>query len=122
MSDGGAAALKIKAQVLAGDVIAIGPGKARLLEEIERSGSIAAAGRSLGISYRRTRDMIDILNSAWGAPLIETAKGGASGGGSRLTAHGEAVLAAYRRLDVALQDAAAAHADDLIGLMAGAER
>ncbi len=121
MSEDGGTTLKIKAQVIADGVIAIGPGKAQLLAEIARTGSIAAAGRAVGTSYRRTRDMVDILNTGWGAPLIETAKGGASGGGSRLTDHGRAVLEAYRQLEIAVQEAGRAHAGHLIALMNGVD-
>lgn len=109
--------LKIKAQVCLEDRIAIGPGKADLLAAVEREGSIAAAGRSLGISYRRTRDMIDTLNQCWGTAVIVTEKGGKSGGGSRLTEHGLAVLGAYRALDQALQQTAARFAPALLRLL-----
>lgn len=108
--------LKVKAQVMVGDAIAIGPGKADLLEAVERTGSIAAAGRMLGISYRRTRDMIDTLNAHWGQPVIETAKGGASGGGSRLSERGHAVLAAYRALEASLAAQTGLQAQALLDL------
>lgn len=109
--------LKLKAQVILGDSIAIGPGKADLLDAIARTGSIASAGRSLGFSYRRTRDMVEALNASWRAPLIETIKGGAGGGGSALTSAGKEVLLRYRALDRALRRTAARHADGLVGLL-----
>lgn len=109
--------LKLKAQVLLGDAIAIGPGKADLLEAIARTGSIASAGRSLGLSYRRTRDMVEALNASWRAPLIETSKGGAGGGGTVLTPTGGELLRRYRALDKALQRTAARHAGSLVGLL-----
>ena len=121
MTQDGAARLKIKAQILVGQRIAIGPGKADLLDAVEQTGSIAAAGRTLGISYRRTRDMIDTLNQCWGAPVVETEKGGISGGGSRLTERGHAVLAAYRALENALKDTADSHAAALLGLLEPSE-
>ncbi|MBD3814090.1 MAG: LysR family transcriptional regulator [Betaproteobacteria bacterium] len=110
------ASLKLKAQVLLGDSIAIGPGKADLLEAIGNTGSIAAAGRSLGFSYRRTRDMIDILNACWQVPLVTTVKGGKSHGGTSLTPAGEAVLARYRALEAALHQAAEGPAAELLAL------
>lgn len=113
--------LKLKVQVLAGDAIAMGPGKADLLEAIARTGSIAAAGRSLGLSYRRTRDMVDILNTRWRAPLVATVKGGRRGGGTSLTAEGHQVLQRYRSLLAALQQTADGHAPELLAL-AGAQR
>lgn len=97
--------LKLKVQVLVGDDIAIGPGKADLLGAIESTGSIAAAGRALGLSYRRTRDMIDTLNACWQDPLVSTAKGGRDGGGAILTPAGQEVLARYRALEQVLRQA-----------------
>jgi molybdate transport system regulatory protein len=117
MTQSDTARIKVKAQVMAGAVIAIGPGKADLLDAVARTGSIAAAGRTLGISYRRTRDMIDILNACWGEPVVETAKGGSSGGGSHLTPRGRAVLDAFRALESALQATTRAHADALLDLL-----
>ena len=113
MTNGSAkAVLKVKAQVTLGDAIAIGPGKADLLEAVARTGSIAAAGRTLGFSYRRTRDMIDTLNACW----RETVKGGAKGGGTSLTPAGLAVLKRYRALDAALQRVAQRHHTELLAL------
>jgi len=111
------AVLKVKAQILLGGSIAIGPGKADLLEAVAKTGSIAAAGRALGFSYRRTRDMIDTLNACWRVPLIETVKGGRRGGGTSLTPAGEAVLKHYRELDAALQRTAQAHGAELLALI-----
>jgi molybdate transport system regulatory protein len=113
--------LKIKAQVYLDGAIAIGPGKAAMLDAVQREGSIAAAGRSMGISYRRTRDMIDTLNRCWGEPVVLTEKGGRTGGGSRLTPRGQQVLAAYRALEQALNQTAAHHATVLVGLLGRVE-
>jgi molybdate transport system regulatory protein len=110
------AALKLKAQVMLGDAIAIGPGKADLLEAVARTGSIASAGRSLGFSYRRTRDMIDTLNACWQVPLVVAVKGGERGGGASLTPAGVAVLKRYRALDAALQRVALRHGAALLSL------
>lgn len=91
--------LKLKAQLLCGDEIAMGPGKADLLEAIDRHGSISAAGRALGMSYRRTWLLVDTMNRCWREPLVDTAAGGAHGGGARLTPLGREVLARYRTLE-----------------------
>lgn len=109
--------LKVKAQVLVGRSIAIGPGKADLLAAVARTGSIAAAGRELGFSYRRTRDMIDTLNACWKVPLIVAARGGSHGGGARLTNAGVVLLDRYRALDAAIQRAAKAHSAALLDLL-----
>ena len=103
------AELKVKLQVLHGDEIAFGPGKADLLEAVAQTGSIAAAGRALSLSYRRTRDMIDTLNHCWQGPLVETAKGGSSHGGTVLTPLGQQVLAAYRAAALELRETAHRH-------------
>ena len=82
-----------------GDGLRIGPGKVRLLEEIGRAGSISAAGRALGMSYRRAWELVEALNRGLGQPVAETAAGGAGGGGARLTPLGEAVVAGYRAIE-----------------------
>jgi molybdate transport system regulatory protein len=98
--------LKLKAQILCGAEIAMGPGKAVLLEAIAREGSITAAGKAMGMSYRRAWLLVDAMNRCWAEPLVETAAGGAKGGGARLTDTGKTILAAYRALDEAMGEAA----------------
>lgn len=78
---------------------AIGPGKTDLLEAIATTGSIAAAGRSMGMSYKRAWQLIDELNRSFAAPLVAANKGGARGGGAHLTPMGEKVLATYRTIE-----------------------
>jgi molybdate transport system regulatory protein len=92
------ARLKLKLQLYCGDEIAMGPGKADLLEAIARTGSISAAGRALGMSYRRAWLLVDTMNRCFNSPLVETRPGGGQAAGARLTAEGEAALAAYRGL------------------------
>ena len=87
--------------------IAIGPGKADILEGVRETGSIAAAGRRMGMSYKRAWTMVDVLNHSFGEPLVETCKGGARGGGARLTARGEEVLTRYRRIEALAEVAVA---------------
>ncbi|MEH3038113.1 MAG: LysR family transcriptional regulator [Sphingomonas adhaesiva] len=98
--------LKLKAQLLCGDAIAMGPGKADLLEAIAREGSISAAGRALGMSYRRTWLLVDEMNRCWRERLVATGRGG--GGGATLTEAGREVLAAYRALEAAIDSAVGA--------------
>ncbi|MBA2936459.1 LysR family transcriptional regulator [Sphingomonas sp. CGMCC 1.13654] len=102
--------LKLKARILCGEEIAMGPGKADLLDAIDREGSITKAGRAMGMSYRRAWMLVDAMNRCWAAPLVEAAAGGAKGGGARLTDGGREVLAAYRALEAAI--AKAAHEDE----------
>ena len=96
---------KIKVQIYCGDEIAMGPGKADLLEAIAREGSISAAGRAMGMSYRRTWLLVDTMNRCWDRPLVETAMGGKQGGGARITERGREVLQHYRTLQCDLASA-----------------
>lgn len=77
----------------------MGPGKADLLGAIAETGSIAAAGRRLGMSYRRAWLLVDSMNRAFREPLVAAAKGGKRGGGARLTATGIEALARYRKME-----------------------
>ena len=87
----------------------IGPGKVAVLEEIARSGSISAAGRVLRMSYRRTWELVEDLNTSLGAPVVETAAGGSGGGGAVLTAAGKAVIERYRAIELDTAHAARKH-------------
>lgn len=89
--------LKLKIQIMCGDEIAMGPGKADLLDAIAEHHSISAAGRALGMSYRRTWLLVDTMNRCWQGPLVATVPGNQKAG-AQLTALGEVVLARYRRL------------------------
>ena len=100
--------LKISAQLMCGAEPAIGPGKALVLEAIEQTGSISAAGRQTGMSYRRIWLLVDSLNRCWDTPLVRTSAGGR--GGSHLTERGLDVLRLYRAMEARM--AAAAQADD----------
>jgi molybdate transport system regulatory protein len=77
--------LKLKIQIYRGRAIAMGPGKADLLNHIVETGSISAAGRRMGVSYRRCWMLVDVMNRCWAEPLVETSAGGASGGGAQVT-------------------------------------
>ncbi len=90
------ARLKLKIQLICGDEIAMGPGKADLLEAIGRSGSISAAARDLGMSYRRAWQLVDVMNRCFRERLVDTQPGGGKGAGAQVTEQGEAVLASYR--------------------------
>lgn len=98
--------LKLKAQLLCGDELAIGPGKADLLEAIQSEGSISGAGRRLGMSYRRTWLLVDAMNRCWSEPLVEATPGGGEHRGARVTPAGCEVLAAFRALEAAVAEAA----------------
>lgn len=86
----------------------IGPGKADLLKAIAELGSISAAARSQGMGYRRAWTLLDELQTAFGAPLIQTIAGGKGGGGASLTQAGQALVDCYAELELTCEAAAAA--------------
>ncbi|WP_412509722.1 winged helix-turn-helix domain-containing protein, partial [Roseovarius sp. SYSU LYC5161] len=91
----------------------MGPGKADLLEGIASRGSIAAAGREMGMSYKRAWELIGTLNAMFREPLVESTRGGPGGGGACLTGLGREVLAQYRAFEA---EAATGGADRLASL------
>ena len=91
----------------------IGPGKAALLESIRDTGSISAAARDMGMSYKRAWLLLDSMNQAFTELVVRAAPGGAGGGGATLTPFGAEVLEHYRRIH---DRAAAMAADDLATL------
>jgi len=99
--------LGLHLRVVLGGAVAIGPGKAELLAGIAETGSIAAAGRRMGMSYKRAWLLVEDMNTMFCQPLVDAAKGGAGGGGAALTPLGRRMLAAYRDLEVAAAKAGA---------------
>ena len=102
------ARLKLKVQLYCGAEIAMGPGKADLLEAIAREGSISAAGRALGMSYRRAWLLVDTMNRCFAQPLVETH----SGSGASVTEAGKVALADYLALADRTEHAATGAAFD----------
>jgi molybdate transport system regulatory protein len=100
------------------DRVALGPGKAALMELIRDTGSIAAAGRQMGMSYQRAHDLVSALNADFQSPLVETMAGGVRGGGARLSPLGERVLAAYREMERQAEAATAERLGWLRGVLA----
>jgi molybdate transport system regulatory protein len=98
--------LKIVIRLYCGDEIAMGPGKADLLDAIRAHGSISAAGRAMEMSYRRAWLLVDTMNRCWKEPLVATAPGVSHGGGARVTQFGEKVLAHYRGLQARVDETA----------------
>lgn len=77
----------------------IGPGKIALLEAIQATGSIAAGGRRLGMSYRRAWNLVEAMNHLFRQPVVTTQTGGTKGGGASLTDFGTTLIEAYRGLE-----------------------
>lgn len=101
------------------DRVALGPGKADLLTLIRDTGSIAAAGRSMGMSYQRAHDLVSALNADFRAPLVETMAGGTRGGGAKLSVLGEQVLATYREVERQAETVTAERLGWLRGMLRG---
>ncbi len=68
--------LKLQIRILLEQNIAFGPGKADLLEAIERTGSISQAAKSMNMSYRRAWQLVDTMNQCFETALVETQTGG----------------------------------------------
>jgi molybdate transport system regulatory protein len=97
-------------RILVGAAVALGPGKADLLDAVEKAGSISAAARAMGMSYRRAWVLIEAMNRDFREPLVETAAGGSGGGGAQVTATGREALRRYRAME---DKASAAVADEI---------
>jgi molybdate transport system regulatory protein len=91
---------QVRPRLYRGGDIAIGPGKADLLEAIHKAGSIAAAAESMGMSYMRAWMLIRTMNGCFKAPLVQTKRGGAERGTAILTETGRSVLVLYRRVEL----------------------
>jgi molybdate transport system regulatory protein len=97
--------------------VAIGPGKADVLQSIAETGSIAEAGRRLGMSYQRVWSLVRAMNSDFIEPLVQTQRGGTAGGGAELTAVGTQTLAIYRAIEREAERAVARRLPQLLALI-----
>lgn len=97
---------------------ALGPGKADLLEAVERCGSITAAAKDQTMSYRRAWLLLDEMNRAFAEPVVEASFGGSRGGGARLSPTGHAVLDIYRRVEAKARAAVAQELAEIDALLA----
>lgn len=86
-------------RVLGKSAAAMGPGKAELVERIARTGSISAAARDMGMSYRRAWQLVESLNADFLEPVVTTATGGTRGGGAQVTPFGGRLVAAFRAME-----------------------
>src|SRR5215467_8536361 len=107
--------VQLRLRITRGADIAVGPGKIDLLEAIARTGSITAAARSLGMSYRRAWLLVDTMNRCFREPLVEAEAGGKRGGGARLTTSGAIAARRYREIE---KLAARASATEMRALLA----
>ena len=111
-------AKNIKIHLPFGQLSAIGPGKADLLEAIASTGSISAGARRLGMSYKRAWDLVDTMNRSFSQPLIATAAGGSHGGGAQVTEFGYEVLRRYREIEVKATQAVSTELEALRSMLA----
>jgi molybdate transport system regulatory protein len=101
---------------------ALGPGKIRLLEAIEMTGSISQAGRNLGMSYRRAWLLVDDMNNCFRDPVIEAQPGGANGGGATLTPFGRKLVERYRAIETDALTATRKYLHDLEAALKGSRK
>jgi molybdate transport system regulatory protein len=104
-------------RILFRKAIAMGPGKADLLQAIDRCGSISAAARELGMSYRRAWLLVDTMNQSFKEPLVVAETGGRHGGGARVTNLGKEVLRRYLEMEAKAAAAVEAEMTQFIRLM-----
>ena len=110
--------VQFRLRIYRDDSIAIGPGKVALLEAVAQTGSISAAARQIGMSYRRAWFLVDEMNAALKQPAVASAIGGEHGGGSTLTDAGEALVTLYRRIEATAKQACAGDIERLLKLLA----
>ena len=110
--------IAFRLRISKGEDIAVGPGKIDLLEAIAATGSITAAAKQLGMSYRRAWLLVDTMNRSFQAPVVAAEAGGTRGGGTALTALGAEVVLRYRRIEKAAARAGAADLQALLRLLA----
>ena len=97
-------------RVLGKGAPAMGPGKAELIARIQETGSISAAARAMGMSYRRAWQLVESLNATFREPVVTTAIGGKRGGGATVTPFGKRLVTRFRAMEIR---ASAAIAGDL---------
>ena len=108
---------RLHLRLLFGDRAMLGPGKVDLLQAVASTGSIAAAGRQMGMSYKRAWSLIEEMNAAFTQPLVQSVRGGAAGGGAHLTPQGEQVVLLYRQLMIRIAEAGGAQIAALQGML-----
>lgn len=96
----------LKIRIANGRNIAMGPGKADLLEALDQYGSISSAAKHMGMSYRRAWELVDTMNKCFDQPLVVSSAGGQHGGGAQLTEFGRLILKSYRNIVTKAQQSA----------------
>ncbi|MGF1621979.1 MAG: winged helix-turn-helix domain-containing protein [Rhodomicrobiaceae bacterium] len=112
----------LRVRIVFGRGAMLGPGKADLLALIRETGSIAAAGRRMGMSYKRAWMLVETMNAMFREPLVESVRGGVSGGGAHLTEAGETVLGHYRQVEEAASRASGPDVEALRAMLGDISR
>lgn len=108
---------KVRFRIKFQDTVAMGPGKADVLQGIQDTGSLAETGRRLNMSYQRVWSLVRGMNADFVEPLVMTQRGGAAGGGAALTEVGQRVLALYRSIEADADRAVAKKVAPLLALI-----
>lgn len=108
---------KTRFRVQVKHAVAIGPGKADVLQAIAETGSMAEAGRRLGMSYQRVWSLVRAMNGDFRGPLVVTQRGGTAGGGAGLTDMGAKALTVYRAIERDAERAVAKRLPQLLALI-----
>ncbi len=111
-----------KLRLMFGSEIAIGPGKADLLDAIAATGSISESARRMGMSYRRAWLLVDTMNRCFREPVVAAATGGSGGGGAALTPFGRRALAQFRAMQARVDRALKGDLDRFSDLLADRPR
>ncbi len=111
-------AMRLTLRLDVGGRATLGPGKVRLLELIGETGSISAAGRAMGMSYRRAWVLVESLNASFAGPLVTAHPGGAGGGGAALLPLGAEIVQLYRALERGAVGTGAAELERLRAVLA----
>ena len=111
------ATLRFRIRINKGEDIAVGPGKIALLEAIVDTGSISAAAKKLGMSYRRAWLLVYAMNRCFQAPVVDTTKGGRLQGGTVVTGLGQKVIDHYRAIESLAARAASTEIRSLLRLL-----
>jgi len=99
----------IRPRIRLGEAVVVGPGKIELLRAIVRHGSISAASRALGMTYKRAWSLLNEVNLGFGVPVITSLAGGSGGGGATITPFGKSLLEHYDAMEAACTAAADPH-------------
>lgn len=109
--------LRPRIRILCAGDIALGPGKAELLDHIASTGSLNKAAKLMRISYMKAWLLVQVMNRSFKKPLVRAERGGTAGGGAKLTPTGKTALALYRQMHSACVDATAAPWAEMRGIL-----